>query len=1285
MSAIAAEIDAQHAAVLERLKETDGWTSHGIEQQVELYTKPIKSLNNATITCCKGVAVLPFSATAVAAVFLDLKYRPKWDKQMIEGRTLLRLDKGTTVHYARFNGLWFTSPRDLLWRSRVAVTPEGQIWITSLSVPPLHAALKPSEKYVRAHLVLGGTHCEPLNEHSCRVTYTVALDARGSVPNFAANKAVVKAPLVLATIREFMEKNGDQVEALPPLFNMEDIATQLPSSFAASPSGRLSMSTSLGSPSPADSKIPSSPLPPLSPVPFAGVSEVKSPEQPAAPPRDLSSMASPAPAPAPPAVETVPVPAAAPAPAADATPAFKYAPCPYDQQLQAAYDEALASCVDGEVGGFKHKVTQDDVVVFFKRLPNSELVCSKGVGTLPYSPAIVHRAFSDGDLRKEWDDIYMGGRIVQSFDEKTHCTYSVFKAPWPVSNREFCVIMRTEIRPDGSIFTWSTSAEHAQAPLGKGNVRGKVLLYGLLVSPVPGNPNAARVIYSSGSDPCGSIPTSFVNAAALKQPLCIAVIRKLLQKRPDLAKKLQAAVAAESAVAVPATAATTTTSAGANPAAANAPAKPAAAPAGSTDSKGREFAPTPYDELLDQCYAQCMDAIKGGPAEGWAFNSKQKDVDIYIKKDGNSPVTFCKGVGVIPAPPSLVKFVFVEPKLRPLWDDMFNSGKRLQIFDAFTSVSYSNFKAPAFVWPRDFCVVGRSRLLEDGSELIYSTSCTHPDGPTAKGHVRGTLLYSAVLLEPVPGNPGACRVTYALASDPNGSIPKSLVNAVSVKQPLCIATIRDFIANKAQLIAQAQREAQEEAAASQIAAAAAAGDDPADGEDVPEFVDWTEEKAGAEIRQFLAVPGWVHTQRCVSALGSKLVSFAKREPAPALGPVVVGYLVVRAVGTRGPAFSTVGADTVQLRLSVGATEHKTPSGTAAWSETYFFPVFDAEQALLISASGFVTGRGTVTVGSAPLSLPDLTAPLGSNGKARLQRAWHRLGEAGVGSGSVCLETVYVYSKSSELLADFSVERPESDCMFVSQTAADDAKPSASSTTSARQQRAAKKPARAPVEPYSAAAFVRTCYNLYDAAAPFVGLSDHAATLFSWKKPSQSVLIILLFALSVWAPRLFPVLLGLSMLFYALSTAADQHFETVVRDSVVYRLQQQERDEYRRKVIECLRSEDDNLSLDQRKSLMWLQTKIGQTANAINTFRGVWEWRAPEVTSFACLATGIFVLLSLLGFTVTSVAFALLIISAALSPISNECRWAMHRAYVWSVRRARFARSARRALSKSASS
>jgi hypothetical protein len=526
-------------------------------------------------------------------------------------------------------------------------------------------------------------------------------------------------------------------------------------------------------------------------------------------------------------------------------------PTAYDALLQRAYTTSLAAVrnEDTATGPWVYNSTEEEIEIFTKKPAGSNTECSKGIGYVDAPPLLVSMLFNSPDWRSQWDGMFDKGEKVEILDQFTSIGYNSFKAPWPVSGRDFTALGRSVILPPsavpgldastgtiGAVFTFSTNIESPKKPPQKGLVRGILHFCGLWIEAVPGNPNRSKVIYCLGSDPMGSIPKSIVNAANVKQPLCVAAVRNVLLKNPkvrgEVERKIEserqksiqnraklgqevAAAPIQSTTEPAATTETPVSSTSATPSA-----KATDEPEADDDD---ELPPSQYDAVLAKAYTEALSAVRAqGATDGWVFNSRQEEVDIFMKSTPGSTVNSCKGVGIINCDVDTAELVFNNNMYRTKWDDICEESKELKVIDWRTSIMYNSFSAPWPVSARDFLAVGRAKdeplgpKLSAGVKFSWSVTINDPVlAPPRKGYVRGTLFFAGLWIEPVPGEPNKCRVIYTLSSDPNGSIPKAIVNGANVKQPLCIATVDKFAKKSPDIVAKmrVQQKIEQEACA----------------------------------------------------------------------------------------------------------------------------------------------------------------------------------------------------------------------------------------------------------------------------------------------------------------------------------------------------------------------------------------------------------------------------------------------------------------------------------------
>jgi hypothetical protein len=638
-------------------------------------------------------------------------------------------------------------------------------------------------------------------------------------------------------------------------------------------------------------------------------------------------------------------------------------PSKYDSILDACYQQSWEAVSSND--GWKFQMEEENVKVYLKPGPAGQNInFCKGVGTISGTPEQVRCVFASSDVRGRWDEMYNKGEVVERIDTNTTVSYGAFKAPWPVAPRDFVTIGRSVVRPDGSIFVYFGNYEHPRKPAVKKHVRGKLIYSALLIEPVPGSPTPRSLVtYALGNDPCGNIPVGLANAVNVKQPLCVAKIGKFITADPE---GLRLAVEEAKLVYAKATQAA---------AAAAAPAKPAGDADTAVNNHGAggldgtslpqaDYAlsvgplpPSKYDDVLAAAREMAWRAATRGEDDGWVRQLEEDGVTVYMKAEEGSELKYCKGTGTIAGTPEQVRCVFAAGNTRPKWDDMYDVGRVLERIDPNTVISYAAFKAPWPVTARDFCSIGRSIALEDGSIFVYYANYEHPAAPLSKKHVRGRLVFSSLLIRPAEDSQS--HVTYCVGSDPCGSIPISLINAANIKQPLCVARIGKLIAGDATSLRLAVDHEQQE-----YLAATSAGDADADATVASPGV-WpvrwpapgalTEDDAWLRpLHDFHSRPALDHARDCLEHARASGGLFPWTDPkaAPADAALPLGMLALRLLRVRGSYLSVLKGLHVYCTVAFGPHTHTSAPGPVFSSaDAICLPVRDAAWTLDLTLWG----------------------------------------------------------------------------------------------------------------------------------------------------------------------------------------------------------------------------------------------------------------------------------------------------------------------------------------------
>jgi hypothetical protein len=170
-------------------------------------------------------------------------------------------------------------------------------------------------------------------------------------------------------------------------------------------------------------------------------------------------------------------------------------------------------------------------------------------------------------------------------------------------------------------------------------------------------------------------------------------------------------------------------------------------------------------------------------------------------KNGNSII---RGESILPYTITELFGVLSRAPNRKVLDPMIESYDRKKWFNLHTGIEYVKYYPK---WPassRDFCNLTHWRLLPNNLFLMVGMSVSDESCPAVRSShediVRAKLFFGGYLMQPLPSPPGGgaggTKVFIIVRSDLGGSIPKSIVEFASRKQPMAIASVREFLNQK---------------------------------------------------------------------------------------------------------------------------------------------------------------------------------------------------------------------------------------------------------------------------------------------------------------------------------------------------------------------------------------------------------------------------------------------------------------------------------------------------------
>ncbi|XP_065067082.1 uncharacterized protein LOC135692719 isoform X2 [Rhopilema esculentum] len=157
--------------------------------------------------------------------------------------------------------------------------------------------------------------------------------------------------------------------------------------------------------------------------------------------------------------------------------------------------------------------------------------CFKGTAEVNVPLTYALQYVTEINFKKEWDDVFNEGKVIEDIDEVTKVTYMEYKPVWPTTARDFCSITATR-HLKGDIYGVAVKATtHPSCPPVKGKQRGEIITGGFVVEGTSIDPPQCKVTYVTRADLKGKIPASMVNKVNEKQPMYTAIIRDKIEER----------------------------------------------------------------------------------------------------------------------------------------------------------------------------------------------------------------------------------------------------------------------------------------------------------------------------------------------------------------------------------------------------------------------------------------------------------------------------------------------------------------------------------------------------------------------------------------------------------------------------------------------------------------------------------------------------------------------------------------------------------------------------------
>jgi hypothetical protein len=160
---------------------------------------------------------------------------------------------------------------------------------------------------------------------------------------------------------------------------------------------------------------------------------------------------------------------------------------------------------------------QDGIQIFTRHEAGKSLKAYKGMAVIRAPAEKVFTLIEDVNHTEWWDPNLSQIKVLAYEKNKRAQYYLVYDSPWPVANRDLCVVVTVNADPIRSIFTVSAVPLAGVIPEREDRVRIKDYRQTWTVSSA--GENLTQVVLEGYVDPAGNIPVWISNMLVIESPI----------------------------------------------------------------------------------------------------------------------------------------------------------------------------------------------------------------------------------------------------------------------------------------------------------------------------------------------------------------------------------------------------------------------------------------------------------------------------------------------------------------------------------------------------------------------------------------------------------------------------------------------------------------------------------------------------------------------------------------------------------------------------------------------
>jgi len=192
--------------------ESDGWEYVTEKKGVLVHRRRFSGSN---MICLRGSSVIPIPPEELYIFTVNMELRGKWDN-LAAAEVVEKLDEKTIICQLSYDPPKVLAPmfngHDFLILRTERREPDGTIVVLSRSV--VHKDIPVERGYTRDEIDISGFIIRPCGATSSVIIY-VTQASMGGIPKFAEEGYINKRPLMLATMRKFVEKELKDKKKVP--------------------------------------------------------------------------------------------------------------------------------------------------------------------------------------------------------------------------------------------------------------------------------------------------------------------------------------------------------------------------------------------------------------------------------------------------------------------------------------------------------------------------------------------------------------------------------------------------------------------------------------------------------------------------------------------------------------------------------------------------------------------------------------------------------------------------------------------------------------------------------------------------------------------------------------------------------------------------------------------------------------------------------------------------------------------------------------------------------------